>query len=61
MKKIMNWMLTSCRAYSRSTKRASSFCARSIVAFAAILICGASVLTSCSSNDDRRRLVRSLS
>ena len=52
MKKIHSWMLTSCRACSRSTKRASSLCARSIAAFAAILICGASVFTSCSSNDD---------
>ena len=47
----MNWMLTSCRACSRSTKRAGSLCACSIAAFAAILICGASVFTSCSSND----------
>ena len=48
MKQKKLWMLTSCRAYSRSTKRASSFCARLIVAFAAILvICGASVFTSC--------------
>ena len=52
MQKIFQWMLTSCRAYSRSTKRASSFCARSIVALAAILICGASVFTACSGNDD---------
>ena len=60
MQRFLNWMLTSCRAYipanaptrslSRSTKRASSFCARSIVALAAILICGASVLTSCTSD-----------
>ena len=48
----MNWMLTSCRACSRSTKRASSLCARSIAAFAAILICGASVFTSCSQADE---------
>ena len=52
MKKIHSWMLTSCRACSRSTKRASSLCARSIAAFAAILICGASMFTSCSSNED---------
>jgi len=52
MKKILNWMLTSCRACSRSTKRASSLCARSIAAFAAILICGATVLTSCNDNPD---------
>ena len=60
MQRFLNWMLTSCRAYipanaptrslSRSTKRASFFCARSIVALAAILICGASVLTSCTSD-----------
>jgi len=60
MQRFLNWMLTSCRAYipanaptrslSRSTKRASSFCAHSIVALAAILICGASVLTSCTSD-----------
>ena len=42
MKKKMIWMLTSCRASLRSAKRASSFCARSIAAFAAILVvCGA--------------------
>ena len=52
MKKYLNWMLTSCRACSRSTKRASSLCARSIAAFAAILICGASVFTSCSEQDN---------
>jgi hypothetical protein len=48
----MNWVLTSCRACSRSTKRASSLCARSIAAFAAILICGASVFTSCTASDN---------
>ena len=48
----MQWVLTSCRAYSRSTKRASSFCARSIVALAAILICGATVFTSCTNDDN---------
>ena len=52
MRKIMNWVLTSCRACSRSTKRASSLCARSIAAFAAILICGASVFTSCTASDN---------
>ena len=52
MRKIMNWMLTSCRACSRSTKRASSLCARSIAAFAAILVCGASVFTSCTASDN---------
>ena len=52
MKKIMNWMLTSCRACSRSTKRASSLCARSIVVFTAILVSGTSVFTSCTDNDD---------
>ena len=51
-KKIFCWMLTSCRACSRSTKRASSLCARSIAALAVILVCGASVFTACSSNDD---------
>ena len=51
MKKIHSWMLTSCRACSRSTKRASSLCARSIAAFAAILICGASVFTSCTNGN----------
>ena len=46
-------MLTSFRACSRSTKRASSVCACSIAAFAVILIiCGATVFTACSSNDD---------
>ena len=47
-------MLTSCRASSRSTKRANSFCARSITAFAAILTfcCLTIVLTSCSKDDD---------
>ena len=52
MKKLSNWMLTSCRANSRSTKQASSLRARSIAVLAAILICGASVFTSCSSNED---------
>ena len=47
----MNWMLTSCRACSRSTKRASSLCARSIAAFVAILTFGASVFTACSDDD----------
>ena len=37
MKKNKLWMLTSCRACSRSTKRVSSLCARSIAALAVIL------------------------
>ena len=49
---MMNWMLTFCRACPRSTKRASSLCARSITALAAILICGASVFTSCINDID---------
>ena len=52
MQKLFQWALTSCRAYSRSTKRASSFCSRSIVALAAVLICGASVFTACSTDDN---------
>ena len=52
MKKYFNLMLTSCRACSRSTKRASSLCARSIAAFAAIMICGASVFIACSNDDN---------
>ena len=52
MKSYMQWMLTSRRAYSRSTKRASSFYARLIVALAAILIIsGSTVLTSCSDDE----------
>ena len=50
MKKIL-MVLTSCRACSRSTKRASSLCARSIAALAAIMICGASVFTSCTNGN----------
>lgn len=48
---MTKWMLTSCRACSRSTKRASSLCARSIAAFVAILTFGASVFTACSDDD----------
>ena len=51
MKQLMKWVLTSCRASSRSTKRASSLCARSIAAFVAILTFGASVFTACSDDD----------
>lgn len=51
MKQVMKWVLTSCRASSRSTKRASSLCTRSIAAFAAILTFGASVFTACSDDD----------
>ena len=50
MKKILNQMLTSCRAYSCPTKRTSSLCARSIAALAAFLICGASVFTACTAD-----------
>ncbi len=52
MTRMFQWVLTTCRACSRSTKRARSFCARSIAAFAAILICGLSVFTSCSDDKD---------
>ena len=52
MQKLFQWAMTSCRAYSRSTKRASSFCSRSIVALTSALICGASVFTACSNDDD---------
>ena len=46
-------MLTSCRACSRSTKRVSSLCARSIAALAVILtICSANLLTSCGKDDN---------
>lgn len=51
MKQVMKWVLTSCRAASRSTKRASLLCARSIAAFVAILTFGASVFTACSDDD----------
>ena len=47
----MNWVLTPCRAYSRSTKRVSFFGTCSIVALAAILICGLGLFTACSSED----------
>jgi len=58
MKEMKLWMLTSCRACSRSTKRAGSYCARSIVAFAAILtLCGACVVVSCSKDDDNKTVV----
>ena len=46
-------MLTSCRACSRSTKRASSLSARLIAALAAILICGTTMgFTSCVGKDN---------
>jgi quercetin dioxygenase-like cupin family protein len=47
MNKILNWVLTQRRAYSRSANRANSLCFRSFLAFVAILVCGASVLVSC--------------
>lgn len=50
---IKLWMLTSCRACSRSTKQASLLCTRSIAAFAAGLVLGgAAMLTSCSERDN---------
>lgn len=46
--------LTCGRACSRSAKRTSSFCARSIAAFTAVLCCAmaTAVLTACSDKDD---------
>ena len=61
MKRMIQWVLASCRACSRSTKRASSLCARSIAALAAILVCGASVLPSAvyAMDRDKNATVRS--
>ena len=52
MKQTILWMLTSCRASSRSTKRASSFCARSIAALAAILTLGGTGLQAQTKRSD---------
>lgn len=52
MKQRKLWRLTFCRANSRSTKRACSFCARSIAAVAAILtVSSAVVLVGCKSTN----------
>ncbi len=54
MKQTTFWLLTSCRACSRSTKRTSSFCVRLIAALATFLILSGTVsFASCSSDDDR--------
>jgi len=50
--KFFQWILTCGRDCSRSAERANSLCSRSFTALAAILICGSSVFTSCSSNED---------
>jgi len=50
--KLFQRMLTFGRDCSRSAERANSLCSCSFTALAAILICGASVFTSCTSKDD---------
>lgn len=53
MKKIQMTLISG-RACSRSAKRTSSFCTRSIAAFAAVLCCAMTmvVLTACTSDND---------
>ena len=53
MNKTKQWMLTVGRACSCSAKRASSLGSRSIAVLAAILtICGASLFTACTNQDN---------